>query len=126
MSAFLLAMVPVVAADDAPDVDADNECPPLSHPLVQSIANRFDVSAEDVLDLHCAGYGFGTLIRVYLLLETAEEFEGEDIEDILTLIDEEGWGAVLALTETHPALLAPGLALRDRVPPGLARHRANA
>ena len=89
-------------------------CVPLTHPIAVSTAAAFEMTVEEVVALHCAGYGFGDIIRA-LVLERESDYE-YTVEELLEMGDRgESWHAVMAEVGVHPSQLAPGLAIR---PPG--------
>ncbi|MFW5748948.1 MAG: hypothetical protein ACOCYT_04970 [Chloroflexota bacterium] len=82
-----------------------DNCVPLTHPIAVQVADEFDVNVEYVVELHCEGYGFGNIIRAFLLTEENEEL---DVEALLAQAEEGGWGAILRESGLHPSALAPG------------------
>lgn len=95
--------------DDEEDVVDDEDasgCVPSTHPIANSIANEFDVDVAYVIDLHCQGYGFGNIIRAFLLFY--EHGIGDDVESLLAQSKEGGWGAIMRESGVHPSQLAPG------------------
>jgi len=110
---------PVVTPEptEEPDVTPEPlpaDCVPLTHPIAVSTAAEFEMTVEEVVALHCAGYGFGDIIRA-LLLER-ESDDAYTVEELLAMADRgESWMEVMTEIGVHPSELAPGQAIR---PPG--------
>ena len=76
-----------------------------NQPVAMQIAESFNVTYEEVIAQHCAGFGFGEITRAYLLAETT----GETAQYYLDLAASGlGWGQIVNDTGVHPSELAPG------------------
>lgn len=84
-----------------------------NHPVATRIAETFEVSYEEVMALHCAGNGFGNIIRAYTLAEASEN--GETAQDFIDRHHGgEGWGQIMRDGDVHPSELAPGQVLKNK------------
>ncbi len=104
-----------VTPEATPEATAEPTAAPTcgnpNHPVAQSIAATFGVSYEEVMALHCAGNGFGEIVRAYTLAELSEG--GTTAEDLLERHKNgEGWGKIIRESGVHPAELAPGRVLK--------------
>ncbi|NDJ84407.1 MAG: hypothetical protein GYB66_00840 [Chloroflexi bacterium] len=95
---------------DVCDSDEEDTCYFENHPVAEAIAAQFDVSYEEVMDLHCSSEGFGNISRAYALAAQTDA----TVEEILASSKESGWGNVLRDYDVHPSELAPGLAVSER------------
>lgn len=82
-----------------------------NHPVAMQVAERFEVSYDEVMAMHCAGNGFGNIIRAYLLAEAGAD--GAAAQDFLDRAQGgEGWGQIMRESGVHPSQLAPGQVMR--------------
>ena len=104
---------------EEPEVTAEPEvteepvatCGNGNHPVATRIAEQFAVSYDEVMSMHCAGNGFGNIIRAYMLAEAGAE--GANAQDFLDRAQGgEGWGQIMRESGVHPSQLAPGQAMR--------------
>jgi len=80
------------------------------HPVAQRIADAYGVSIEEVIAMHCAGNGFGEIIRAFALAEAG----GGNAQDFLDRHKNgEGWGQIMHDSDVKPSDLAPGRVLKD-------------
>ncbi|RMG72688.1 MAG: hypothetical protein D6711_12420, partial [Chloroflexi bacterium] len=100
---------PEITPEATPIVLPGN-CVPETHPIANQIANEFEVSVEYVISLHCAGNGFGNIIRAFLIAEETDS----DVESILNAAHAGGWGQIIRESGLHPRDLAPGRAINGR------------
>lgn len=93
-----------------PEVTAGpDSCVVPGHPVAQAIANTFGVPYDEVMGLHCAGNGFGNIVRAYTLAQTAGGTAQEYIDRHHA---GEGWGNIRKLSGVDPSELAPGRVLK--------------
>lgn len=100
--------------DDTPDPDDDDDGDDLDddgsllkneqHPVANAIAQEFNITHEEIVALHQAGYGFGEIAKAYSL---ADEL-GMAPQDILSQVREVGWGKLLKDHGLHPSLTGKG------------------
>jgi hypothetical protein len=94
-------------ATTAPEADCGNP----NHPVATRIAETFDVTYEEVMAMHCAGEGFGNIIRAYTL--AAASTDGATAQDFIDRHHNgEGWGHIMADSDVHPSDLAPGQVIK--------------
>lgn len=74
------------------------------HPVASALANYFDVSYDDIMDLHLAGNGFGTITKAYFFADKLDM----DPDDLLDLARGSGWGNVLKDKGIHPGSVGNG------------------
>jgi hypothetical protein len=87
-------------------------CDRADHPLATRIAETFSVSYDEVMTLHCAGNGFGNIIRAYALAELSED--DSTAQDFIDRHHHgEGWGQIMRDSDVHPSELAPGKVLKN-------------
>jgi uncharacterized membrane protein YgcG len=104
---------PEVTLEPTPEVTPEPVagCDREGHPVATAIAEVYDVAYEDVIALHCAGNGFGNIVRAYALAEAAGD--GTTAQDFIDRHNGgEGWGQIMQDSEVHPSDLAPGRILR--------------
>jgi uncharacterized membrane protein YgcG len=86
-----------------------------NHPVAQQIADTFGVSYDEVMAFHCAGNGFGNIVRAYALAAAAG-----DLSQTATYLTRhqsgEGWGQIVRESGVHPSELAPGRVLKGNIP----------
>jgi hypothetical protein len=71
-----------------PDVDPSTACPQLDpHPIGTSIAEKFDVPYEEVMDWFCEGKTFEDIL---LALET-RELTGRTLEELFAMQEQMSW-----------------------------------
>ena len=101
-----LEVTPEVTLEVTPEVTATPEaCNFPNHPVALRIAEAFDVSYEEVIAQHCAGFGFGEITRAYLIAAQT----GEDVQTYFDMRGGgQGWGQIVRETGIHPSQLAPG------------------
>jgi hypothetical protein len=133
---------PAVANADQADTDADgigdacdtdsepgeNGCNREGHPVATRISEAFGVTYEEVIAMHCDGFGFGEITRAFLLAEASacddegnggaeateepcEELTAQDFLDRKAA--GEGWGHIIRDSGVHPSDLAPGRGFRQ-------------
>jgi hypothetical protein len=86
-------------------------CEAQQHPVALQIAETFAVPVEEVMALHCAGNGFGNIVRAYALAEAMGD--GTTAQDLIARHNSgEGWGNIMRDSDVHPSELAPGRVLR--------------
>ncbi|MBN8592292.1 MAG: hypothetical protein J0M33_11045 [Anaerolineae bacterium] len=99
-------------------------CGNQSHPVAQQIADTFGVPYDEVMALHCAGSGFGNIVRAYALAAAAG-----DLSLTTTYLERhqggEGWGQIVRESGVHPSALAPGRVLKGNVPGATPSADAN-
>lgn len=96
---------PEATVEPEPEATLEAGCTNEYHPVAQSIADAFELPYAEIMNLHCGGYGFGEIARVYLLAEAA----GLTVEELLDRREAgEGWGTIVRDTGVHPSDLAPG------------------
>lgn len=88
----------------APDI-----CNRPGHPVAQAIADTFGVPYEEVMAFHCAGNGFGNIVRAYTL---AQASGGKAKDYIERHKSGEGWGQIRKDSDIDSAELAPGRVLK--------------
>jgi hypothetical protein len=87
-------------------------CGNLDHPVAARVAERFSVPVEEVIALHCAGNGYGNIIRAYMLAELADD--GSTAADLLARHQGgEGWGEIMRESGVDRSELAPGQVLKQ-------------
>jgi hypothetical protein len=88
---------------------APDSCNRPGHPVAQAIANTFGVPYEEVMAFHCAGNGFGNIVRAYMLAQAS----GGSAKDYIDRHKSgEGWGEIRKDSDVDPAELAPGRVLK--------------
>lgn len=84
-------------------------CGQVDQPVAQRLATAFDVSYDEIIGWHCAGFGFGEIARAYLLADasglTPETYFNERLSG-------QGWGQIIKEAGVHPSELAPGQVIR--------------
>jgi hypothetical protein len=94
-----LMALPVFAQDD------NETCATENHPAANRLAEAFDVEVSEIIDLHCAGTGFGEIARIYRAAELSDTL----VADIIAMRAEGmGWGRIARELGFHPSDLAPG------------------
>lgn len=83
----------------------DHNCDPGSQPVAQRIAAAFNVSYDDVIQMHCAGNGFGEITRAFLLQTKTNVSAWTYLQ---RHHDGEGWGQIIKDAGVQPSDLAPG------------------
>ncbi|MBL8117677.1 MAG: hypothetical protein JNJ78_09130, partial [Anaerolineae bacterium] len=92
---------PEATAEATPEATPVVDCGGNVHPVATSIAATFDVTYEEVMALHCAGNGFGNIVRAYALAEASED--GVTAADLLARHQSgEGWGQIMRESDVHP------------------------
>jgi hypothetical protein len=81
----------------------------------EAIAEGFDVDAEEVMDLHEDGIGFGALLKLYQLAEAT----GVSVEELLASIEADGEG--YAFGKRFKELSEEELANLDGIPTNLGQ-----
>jgi hypothetical protein len=98
--AAALAMVEATP-EATPEVDL---CVPETHPVVETLALEFDLDSITIIQLHCAGSGFGDVARALLL--SAET--GEAPETYLGMVKTgQSWGDITRNAGFEPSDVAP-------------------
>lgn len=92
--------------------------PEFCHPVARMIAQFFDLTCEEVTELHDSGVGFGVIARAYL---TAQALDDEEVsaEDLLALHQAGmGWGQIMQEygAAAHPGGKGLGTIMRDKSP----------
>lgn len=95
--------------DEADDTEEDTTCGNPNHPIGHQIAAQFEMSYAEVMAMHCAGNGFGNIVRALLLAQASED--GLTAEELLEQAQTQGWGRIMRESGVHPSQLAPGRAL---------------
>ncbi|UCD29307.1 MAG: hypothetical protein JSV03_02165 [Planctomycetota bacterium] len=92
--------------DDGTDDDADDGPDGMDqqHPVATVLAKVFDVTYEDVMELHLAGNGFGNIVKAYFF---AEELE-MDPSEVLEQAHLSGWGSIFKEAGVHPGSVGNG------------------
>jgi|GEM_PF-6051700 len=106
--------------DDKGDDDSDDDGSLLEngqHPVANAIAQEFNITNEEIVALHQAGYGFGEIAKAYSL---ADEL-GMAPEDILPQAREVGWGKLLKDNGLHPSLAGKG----NNLGAIMSKHKGN-
>ena len=99
-----LVALPVLALDN--EQEEDEPCVTESHPVANRLADTFDIEVSEIIELHCAGTGFGDIARIY----RASELSDTPVADIIAMrADGMGWGRIARELGLHPRDLAPGL-----------------
>jgi hypothetical protein len=108
-------MTPEPTMEVTPEITPEptyETCGNLDHPVAQSVAERFGVPVEEVIALHCAGTGYGNIIRAYTLAELADD--GSTAADFLARHQGgEGWGDIMRESGVDRSELAPGQVLKQ-------------
>lgn len=91
--------------------DMDNEieeigCMREGNPVADAYANYFGVDYYLIMNMHCAGIGFGGIGRALLI--AAHEDVLDSWEDILTMRIKQSWGSILRLYDISHSDLNPG------------------
>lgn len=105
-----LEVTPEVTPPATPEATvAPDACNRPDHPVAQAIAETFGVSYEEVMAFHCAGNGFGNIVRAYTLAQAG----GGNAKDYIDRHHSgEGWGQIRKDSEVDPSELAPGRVLK--------------
>jgi hypothetical protein len=74
------------------------------HPVASALAEYFDVTYDEIMDLHEAGNGFGTITKAYFFAEKLDMEPGE----LLEAAHGSGWGNVLKEGGIHPGSVGNG------------------
>jgi len=99
-------------ACDSTDTGETGGCNREGHPVATRIAEAFDASYDEVMTMHCDGFGFGEIARAFLLAEGSEH--GSSAQDFLDRkAAGEGWGHIIHDSGMHPSDLAPGRGFRQ-------------
>ena len=103
---LVLALIfSAVFAVFAQDDDENETCATESNPVANRLAEVFDADVSEIIELHCAGTGFGDIARIY----RAAELSDTPIADIIAMrADGMGWGRIARELGLHPRDLAPG------------------
>jgi hypothetical protein len=105
-------------------VPTEIDCGNPNHPVAQQIADTFGVSYDEVMALHCAGNGFGNIVRAYALAAAAG-----DLSLTATYLERhqggEGWGQIVRESGVNPSALAPGRVLKGHIPGATPAADAN-
>lgn len=108
-------MTPEATLEVTPEVTPEPTyatCGNLDHPVAARVAERFGVPVEEVIALHCAGNGYGNIIRAYTLAELADD--GSTAADFLARHQAgEGWGEIMRDSDVDRSELAPGQVLKQ-------------
>ncbi len=108
-------MTPEPTMEATPEVTPEPTyvtCGNLNHPVAVRVAERFGVPVEEVIALHCAGNGYGNIIRAYTLAELADD--GSTAADFLARHRAgEGWGEIMRESGVDRSKLAPGQVLKQ-------------
>lgn len=111
-------MTPEATLEVTPELTAEPTavevgCNQPNHPVAMKIADTFEVSYDEVIALHCAGNGFGNIVRAYAL--AAASTDGATAQDFIDRHKGgEGWGQIVRDSNVNPADLAPGRVLKDK------------
>jgi hypothetical protein len=90
------------------DEEPVESCGNSSHPVAARLAEAFEMSADDIMAMHCDGNGFGNIARALLLAEN--DLDGATAQDFLDRHHGgEGWGQIVRESGMHPRDFAPGL-----------------
>jgi hypothetical protein len=91
---------PTAAATVEPEAEAEIHCTdPDPHPMGESIAEKFEVSYEQVMTWYCRGDAFSDIL---LALETAKLVEDQEIEALLERLESEDWEKIWADLDVRP------------------------
>jgi len=91
----------------AESADAAASCIRATHPVVETLSEEFDLESSAIIELYCAGNGFGDLARALLLSD--ETGEAPDVY-LDQLNSGQEWGDI-----TRAAGFEPGTVSPDRV-----------
>jgi hypothetical protein len=88
------------------------------HPVANMIAQFFDLTCEEVTELHDSGVGFGVIARAYLTAQALQTLDEEvSAEELLALHQEGmGWGQIMKQYGVHPGNKGLGVIMRDKSP----------
>lgn len=83
----------------------DTACTGNNQPHAQTLADRYEVSYEDIMGRFCDGYGFGEIELAYKL----SLVDGQPVDEIFALREAgQGWGQIKKEIEGSPSDNAPG------------------
>jgi len=89
--------------------------PEFCHPVARMIASFFDLTCEEVTDLHDSGVGFGVIARAYL---TARALGEEASPEAILALHQAGvgWGEIMKQlgADAHPGGKGLGAIMRDK------------
>jgi hypothetical protein len=88
--------------------DVDTICISESHPVVVALVTEFDAKPKEVVELHCEGYGFGTIARALILAQATNKKP----KDYLNQFDDGlGWGQIFQEAGYSPSEFSQGRAI---------------
>src|SRR5262249_41655615 len=92
-------------ATESPNTD----CAQPNQPLAVLISNSVGVSYDEVISWHCKGFGFGEIIRAYLLAQKTSL----TVDQVLGMRAKgQGWGKIMKASGVNPKDLAPGSVIK--------------
>ena len=99
-------------SEEKPDEEDTGNIKP-EHPVAKWLADRFSLDYSELMAMHEAGIGWGTLIKAYHLAQVYPNkvVDGMDLVD--RRLEGEGWGNITREMGIHPG----------RVPPAWGRHK---
>ncbi len=111
--------------DEEDDEENTGVCENVDHPVTLRYAEAYGISAEQITEWRCDGFGFGQIGKVLALAEVV----GVDPQEIFDRIaGGEGWGNILKDYDVKPGDLAPGKGLnkdKERGNSGNAGNNGN-
>ena len=94
---------PETAAEDETSIDAnensETNCSATDpHPMAESIAEKFEITYDEVMTLYCDGFAFSDIL---LALETTQLVD-QNTEELLNMLDTKSWEEIWSELGVNP------------------------